>query len=364
MSLDLITTGESHGKCLNSIITDFPAGIKIDIDIINEELALRQKGFGRGGRMQIEKDTVDINSGIDKSGFSTGAPICLEIKNKDWDNWKDKDEDILTAPRPGHADLYGTIKYNHKNIRTVIERSSARETASRVAAGSIFKQYLKNFNVTIYSFTTGIECIEKELLKNSIDKKFIKLCRLSDFNTWEKKYEEKFRKTVQSAIDKKDSLGGSLRVVVEGVNPGIGSYVDYKSKLDANIAFAITGIQSVKGITFGNPDYCFSKGSEMHDEIYWDDNTYKHYTNNSGGIVGGMSTGENIYFDVFVKPVPTLMRPLKTVDINTKQELPAIKERSDVWIVPACGIVCESMTAFIIAREYSKFSLTPRFLSS
>ncbi|MGM0607983.1 MAG: chorismate synthase [Candidatus Muiribacteriota bacterium] len=350
--IDFYTAGESHGPELTTIITGFPAQVYISREYIDFELSRRQKGYGRGKRMQIEKDRIKITAGLDRYNKTTGAPVSFSIQNKDYKNWKNKNEKIITAPRPGHADLYGALRHNHDNLRNVIERASARESACRVAAGGFFKQLLLRENIKIFSFVIGIK--DREFYKNKFDinPEEMDFVSKSDCLALDLKTEEIIKKEVDEAEKKKDSLGGRVRVIVKGLKAGTGSYSDFRERLDSQLAGALISIPSVKGINFGNLEYSYGYGSSYHDEIInIDNNKIKHSSNNSGGINGGISTGENIYFDLFIKPVPTLRKPLDTVDIKTKKRCEALKERSDIWVCPAIGVIAEAMTSYVLLRQ-------------
>ena len=299
--LRYFTAGETHGKCLTVIIEGMPSGVEISLDEINEQLAKRQHGYGRGGRMKIEKDTAEILSGV-RGGVTLGSPIAIKIENRDWANWESimgtetaNNEKSVECPRPGHADLTGGMKYNHRDLRNVLERASARETAARVAVGALVRQVLKPF---------GIEFLS-----------------------------------------------------VKGVPAGLGSYVHYDRKLDANLAFGVMSVQAIKGVEIGM-GFGVSEipGSKVHDEIEYSDDFHR-LTNNAGGIEGGMSNGEPIIVKAAMKPIPTLYNPLRTVNIDDKSEHKATVERSDVCAVPACSVVVEAVIAFEIAKAFlDKFS--------
>lgn len=326
-----LTSGESHGKCLTAIIEGLPSGINIDEKFINEELKRRQQGYGRGGRMKIETDTVEITSGV-RFGKTTGAPVCLVIKNKDFENWKkimstdpsdETDEKSFTTVRPGHADYAGSIKYNHKDLRNVLERSSARKTAIEVAVGAVAKLLLKEFNIHGHSY---IIQIGKGLV------------------------EEDFHREIDNAKNTGDTLGGKFEIVYENIPVGLGSFVQWDRKLDGRIAQAVMSIPAVKVVEIGtNP--LGIKGSQYHDEIYIENGSVKHRTNNAGGIEGGMSNGENIIVKAVMKPIPTLRKPLKSIDIKDMTPAEAHFERSDTCAVEACAVVAESRVAWILADE-------------
>lgn len=326
-----LTSGESHGKCLTAIIEGLPSGLNIDENFINEELKRRQEGYGRGGRMKIESDTVEITSGV-RFGKTTGAPVCLVIRNKDFSNWEkimstspadETDEKSFTTVRPGHADYAGSVKYNHKDLRNVLERSSARKTAIEVAVGAVAKLLLKEFGIHGHSY---IIQIGKGLV------------------------EEDFHREIDNAKNNGDTIGGKFEVVYENIPIGLGSFVHWDRKLDGRLAQAVMSIPAVKVVEIGtNP--LGIKGSQYHDEIYLENGEVKHRTNNAGGIEGGMSNGENIIVKAVMKPIPTLRKPLKSIDIKDMTESEAHFERSDTCAVEACAVVAESRVAWILADE-------------
>ncbi|WP_069650083.1 chorismate synthase [Caloranaerobacter ferrireducens] len=355
--LRYLTGGESHGKGLIGIIEGFPANLKIDINFINNELRRRQMGYGRGGRMKIEKDKVEILSGI-RNGKTIGSPITLFIRNKDWENWKDimsieetnlDENEIVTRPRPGHADLAGAIKYNHLDIRNVLERASARETAIRVAIGSIAKQFLKEFDIEIYSHVTQIGKIKIESDDISIDK--IKNTDNSPLRVIDSELEKKMINEIDKAKKVGDTLGGVFEIIATNIPIGLGSHVNWDRKLDGKIAQGMMSLQGIKGVEIGIGFRAAELfGSQVHDEIYYDDR-YKRYSNNAGGIEGGISNGSSIVVRAAMKPIPTLRKPLRSVDMKTKEEFEAQKERSDVCAVPSASIVAENILAWILANE-------------
>lgn len=352
MALRFLTSGESHGKCLNAIIEGIPYGFELDFDFINSELASRQGGFGRGGRMKIEKDIIKINSGV-RFSKTTASPICLEIENKDWRNWiypmsvekinfeeLDNDTKIevlnkieekkITKFRPAHADLAGSIKYDFDDIRYVLERSSARETTTRVALGAICQCILKQYNILFNSEVIQIgECQKADEFENYIE---------------------------QYKLEG-DSLGGLIRVIVKNLPVGLGSFVHWDKRLDSKLAAAMMSIPAVKSVEIGlGKDYAKFCGSKSHDEIYYD-KKYYHKTNNSGGIEGGMSNGEDIILTIAMKPIPTMKKALNSVEINTHNSTSAHFERADNCAVHACGVVARNMAAIIILDAFlDKFS--------
>ncbi len=351
----LLTSGESHGKGISAIIEGLPANIPIDIAFINNELIRRQKGYGRGKRMKIEHDKVQILAGL-RYGKTIGSPINLFITNKDYKNWKDimqiepgKESIGITSPRPGHADLSGILKYNFRDIRNVIERASARETAIRVAAGAIFKLFLKDFGITFYSRTISVGKINSIEINRKYEELDDTPLRCSD-----PVKEKQMMKLIDEAKNKKDTVGGITEVVAKGVCPGLGSYSQYDKKLDARIALAMLSIPSVKGIEIGKAFENSKKfGSTVHDEIFY--NTEKGFyrkTNRAGGIEGGISNGEDIIINLAIKPIPTLGKPLHSVDILTKEKRLAQKERADICVVPAVGVIAEAMLAYVISCAF------------
>jgi len=346
--LTFTTAGESHGKCLIVIVNGFPAGVPLDESDINAELKRRQGGFGRGGRMQIESDKVCILSGVRKS-TTIGSPICLKIENKD------SKIDVLpdvTRPRPGHADLAGILKYGQKDVRNILERASARETAARVAAGALAKILLARFDIEVLGYVKSIGGISSkkivknpnEILKNRNKSKVYCLDKLS-----EAKMVEKIKKAKRDG----DSLGGVIEVMAFGVPPGLGSHTQWELRLDGILAGALMSVQGIKGVEIGL-GFGFDKkfGSQVHDEIFYseDRDAFSRTTNNAGGIEGGMTNGEVVIARAVMKPIPTLMKPLRSVDIITKKPKSASTERSDVCAVPAVSVVGEAVMAFGIAR--------------
>lgn len=356
-----LSAGESHGKGLTCIMEGFPSNMEINVDEINCELARRQKGYGRGKRMDIETDTAEILSGI-RFGKTLGSPISIFIKNKDWENWKlnMSCENIyhdpgvaVKAPRPGHADLAGVIKYNQDDVRNILERASARETSTRTAAGALAKQLLKYFGILIHNRVVSIGNIEDVTVSEKSENYWNKI-KNSDVSMYDQEAEKKVRDLIDKSKAEGDTLGGIIEVSIYNVPVGLGSHVHYDRKLSAKLAMEIMSLQAVKGFEIGSGfRTADTPGSKVHDEIYFD-NGYYHKTNNAGGIEGGMSNGETIQFRAAVKPIPTLMKPLKTVDISTKEIIDASKERSDVCAVPAAGVVMENIAAWVIAKEMTE----------
>ncbi len=359
--LRYFTAGETHGKCLTAIVEGMPAGVRIDLEKINEALGRRQKGYGRGGRMLIEKDQAEILSGV-RGGCSIGSPITIKIENKDWGNWenimgteKSNGERAVDCPRPGHADLTGGLKYNHKDLRNVLERASARETAARVAVGALASCLTDCFGIEYNSRVVSIGSVYDE--PDNMDKEFFRRVENSPVGFGNAEREADAMKYIDDVKDKGESCGGVVETVVTGVPAGLGSYVHYDRKLDATIAFAVMSVQAIKGVEFGLGFLSAQrKGSDVHDSIYYEQGFYRQ-TNNAGGIEGGMSNGEPIIVRGAMKPIPTLYTPLDTVKLDDKTPVKASVERSDTCAVPACSVVVESVVAFEIARAFlDKFS--------
>ncbi|NLJ40680.1 MAG: chorismate synthase [Clostridiales bacterium] len=357
--LRYFTAGESHGKCLTGIIEGFPSNVPIDIEIINADLQRRQRGYGRGHRMAIEEDKLEILSGI-RNGKTLGSPIAFSIQNRDYKNWVkymdpvkiEDDSKGVTKPRPGHADLSGAIKYNFTDIRNVLERSSARETAVRVAIGSMAKQLLRHFDIDVISHVTTIGSAS---LKNNIyDIESIRNAENSPVRCVDSGIENQMINIIEETKKTGDSLGGIFEIHITGVPIGLGSYVHWDRKLDAKLAYSLMSIQAIKAVEIGEGvNSGRLKGSQVHDEIFYDSKKgYYRQTNRAGGIEGGMSNGENIIIRCTMKPIPTLYKPLKSVDIETKESFVAAIERSDTCAVPAASIVGEMVAITVIADEF------------
>jgi chorismate synthase len=358
-----LTAGESHGPQLTTIIEGLPAGMPLTIDDINIELERRQKGYGRGRRMQIEKDQVQIMSGV-RHGYTLGSPVALIVQNNDWKHWtkimgsepiSESEEDemkrIISRPRPGHADLNGALKYGHRDMRNVLERSSARETTVRVAAGAVAKKLLSLLGIKIASHVLEIGGVKANSIAYESIEELIEMTENSSVRCFDREAEDKMKKAIDTAKANGDSIGGVVEVIVEGVPPGIGSYVHYDRKLDAKIAGAIVSINAFKGVEIGMGFEAARKpGSQVHDEILWEkDKGFYRKTNNLGGFEGGMTTGMPIIVRGVMKPIPTLYKPLQSVDIETKEPFEASIERSDSCAVPAAAVVAEHVVAWEIA---------------
>lgn len=370
--LRFLTSGESHGKALIGVLEGIPSGLFLSTEDINKELKRRQMGYGRGGRMKIESDHADIISGV-RWGKTIGSPISIIIENKDWENWQTgMSPDIeheasispVTRPRPGHADLPGILKYAHSDIRNILERSSARETAMRVALGAIAKKFLQNFGILIGSYVIQIGSVKMEKSKCGIEYQEIdsysKIADKSPVRCPDEQASELIIELIDEAIKHGDTLGGIFEVIVTGIPPGLGSHIHWDKKLDGLLSQALMGIQAIKGVEIGAGfSMAEKKGSELMDEIYYDKENkfFFRKTNNAGGIEGGMSNGMPIVIKAVMKPIPTLKKPLRSVDIITKEPFDAAYERSDTCAVPAASVIAEAVIALVIADAFlEKFS--------
>lgn len=359
-SFRFLTAGESHGKGLSVIIEGLPAGLPMSEDDIAQDMRRRQRGYGRGGRMKIEQDHAEIMSGV-RHGFTLGSPLAMWIQNRDWANWTEKmsaspveiEIERVTRLRPGHADMPGALKYHFSDVRNVLERASARETAARVATGAVAKQLLRQFGAEFHSYSLSLGDVTGEAT-GPIDWEAVEAdpVRAADSRTSEAMIE-----AINEAKQQGDTLGGVVEVRVSGIPLGLGSHVHWDRKLDGRIAGAICSINAFKGVDFG-AGFAGTKlrGSQVHDVMLpldqWGDRPWPHATNRHGGIEGGMSTGEDIVVRCAVKPIPTLAHPLPSVDLDTGAEVLAHYERSDVCVVPAAGVVAEAMIAIVLADAW------------
>ena len=361
MPIRFLTAGESHGRGLVCIIEGLPANIELSSEYINRELERRQRGYGRGGRMKIEKDSVQILSGV-RFGKTLGGPIALLIENKDWENWKEKmavegerPETAVpfTRPRPGHADLAGGIKYNQRDLRNILERASARETACRVALGAVCKRFLEELGVFVGSYVVSIGPVSPPIEEQDLIKRY-QLAEQSELRFPDPSKDKDFVELINRAKEMGESLGGVFEVFAVGVPPGLGSHVHWDRKLDGRIAQAMMSIQAIKGVEIGLGFEASKRfGSEVHDEIgYKEGEGYFRYSNNLGGLEGGITNGMPIIVRCAMKPIPTLIKPLRSVDVLTKEEVRAGKERTDVVAVPAASVVGESALALVLADAF------------
>jgi chorismate synthase len=360
--LRFLTAGESHGPCLTAIIEGCPAGFAIDIDAVNLDMRRRMMGYGRGGRMKIEQDTAELRSGV-RFGETLGSPITLMVENRDWKNWEkkmssrpeDRDAQIaVTRPRPGHADLAGALKYDHDDVRNVLERASARETAARVAVGGIAKCLLRPFGIAVRAWVAEIGDVvanhaglDPEAIFAAAE---VSAVRVADAHA-----ERKIIAAIDECKQRGDTLGGIVEVVTTGLPPGLGSHVHWDRKLDGRLAHALMSIQAVKGVEIGlGFETARRPGSAVHDEIYFDESRreFVRRTNMAGGTEGGMTSGAPLVVRVAFKPLATLMKPLHSVDIATKAEAKGAIERSDVCAIPAAAVIAEAVVAFVIADVF------------
>jgi chorismate synthase len=360
MNFTFTTSGESHGKALVSIIEGMPQGVTIDIEALNHELWRRQQGYGRGGRMKIESDKAEILSGV-RHGKTLGSPISLLIENRDFVHWTEimssekletepKNPRIVTRPRPGHADLAGGQKFQTRDLRDILERASARETASRVACGAIAKQLLANFGIEIRSHVIKLG----SLPENPLDKTWAEITEIdenSPLNCADKTVESEMVSLIDEAKTNGDTLGGIFEVVAKGLPIGLGSHTSWREKLDGRLAQAVMSIQAVKAVEIGEGVANAGRfGSEVHDEIVYTQE-FKRSSNRAGGLEGGITNGEELRVRGYLKPIATLKKMLRSVDIDTKQEELAAFERSDVTAVPAAGVIGEAMMAITLANS-------------
>lgn len=356
--IDFATFGESHGQLVGVIVEGLPAGLEISPEEIDAELSRRQSGYGRGARMAVEKDTAEIVSGV-RWGKTIGSPVCVLVKNRDWENnrrllsvdKKSADAALkLLRPRPGHADLAGLLKYRFDDITDVLERSSARETAARVVAGAFFKKYLALAGIAIYSWVEEIGGIKVSAPKSSAAKIF-EAAKKSPLSAPDVAASAKMAAAIDVARRAGDTLGGVFAVAAVGAPVGLGSYVSWKERLDGRLAAALMSIQAIKGVEIGAGFQGASlPGSKVHDEIFYSKSVgYTRKTNNAGGLEGGMTNGQDIKIRCAMKPIPSLAKPLASVDISTKKPSSAAAVRSDVCAVPAAAVVGEAMTAYVLA---------------
>lgn len=363
MSLRYLTAGETHGPQLTAIVEGMPSNLQIDFEELNFQLHRRQKGYGRGRRMQIEKDTASIVGGV-RHGRTTGAPIALVVENNDWKHWlkimnvepiegTDEEKRRVHRPRPGHADLNGGLKYNLKDLRNVLERSSARETAARVAVGALARQLLAEFGIKVAGQVIRIGEIEAPPHNLSIDE-LIEQTEASSVRVVDKETEQKMEAYIDQIKADGDSIGGIVECIVEGVPIGLGSHVQYDRKLDGRIAQGVMSINAFKGVEIGiGFEAGKIPGSKVHDEIIYDaERGYTRASNRLGGFEGGMTNGMPIVVRGVMKPIPTLYKPLKSVDIDTKEEFTAQVERSDSCAVPAASVVMEHVVAWEVAKAF------------
>lgn len=358
-----LTAGETHGPQLTAIIEGFPSNVTVNFEEVNFQLARRQKGYGRGRRMQIEKDTARIVGGV-RHGKTTGAPIALVVENNDWKHWtsvmniepiegSDETKRRVNRPRPGHADLNGGLKYNQRDLRNILERSSARETTMRVAVGAMARELLKEFGIKVAGQVIRIGEVEVSRKDMPIDE-LIRVTEESPLRVTDPEAEAKMIAAIDAAKEDGDTLGGIVECIIEGVPVGLGSHVQWDRKLDGRIAQAVVSIQAFKGVEFGiGFEAAERRGSSVHDEINYDEERgFIRATNRAGGFEGGMTTGEPIVVRAVMKPISTLYKALQSVDIDTKESFTAQVERSDTCAVPAAGVILENVVAWEVAKAF------------
>ena len=358
--LRFFTAGESHGPVLTAIVEGFPAGVPVTVETINADLARRQQGYGRGGRMKIERDEVQLHSGI-RFGESLGAPITLVVENRDWKNWTGKmsaraeDRDpkyVVTRPRPGHADLTGALKYDRRDVRDILERASARETTMRVAVGGLAKCLLSQLGIQVRAWVSEVGGIKAKHDGLTPDEIFAK-AEVSEVRLADPAAEAAIIELVDECKKAGDTLGGVVEVVATGLPPGLGSHVHYDRKLDGRLAGALLSLQAAKGVEIGlGFEAARRRGSAVQDEISYDDGEFGRRSNNAGGTEGGMSSGGPLVVRVAFKPISTLMKPLASIDLVTKEETKGNIERSDVMAIPAAAVIAEAVVAFELAKAF------------
>jgi chorismate synthase len=361
MNFKFTTAGESHGKALVAIVEGLPAGLEIDVEKINHELWRRQQGYGRGGRMKIETDKVEFLSGV-RHGKTLGSPVTLLIENRDFVHWTEvmsserletepKNPRIVSRPRPGHADLAGGQKFGARDLRDILERASARETAARVACGAMAKQFLENFGIEIKSHVIKLGSVPEIPLQKTWEE-ISEIETGALLNCADREIEAEMVKHIDEAKENGDTLGGVFEVVAKNVVTGLGSHTSWAEKLDGRIAQAFMSIQAVKAVELGEGVANAGRfGSEVHDEIYFDERNFRRKTNRAGGLEGGITNGEELRVRGYLKPISTLRKALHSVDIETKREELAAFERSDITAVPAAGVIGEAMLAIVLANS-------------
>ncbi|MBJ7599199.1 MAG: chorismate synthase [Candidatus Nephthysia bennettiae] len=355
-----LTAGESHGPQLTVVIEGLPAGLELSTEDLTRDLSRRQGGHGRGGRQQIEVDRARIVAGV-RGGYTLGSPVALVLENRDHANWTaqmtpDKEgfaPKPVTRVRPGHADLAGALKYGHSDVRNVLERSSARETAARVAAGGVARKLLSGFGVRVFSFTQSIGTVDVGY--DAFDPATVDLEEIerSPVRCPDPVAAQRMIAEIDAAGDRGDTLGGTFRVIADGLPIGLGSYVHWDRKLDARLAMAILSINAIKGMEIGAGfEGAARPGSAFHDEIDFSEGRFRHTSNRAGGLTGGVTNGEPIDLRAAIKPISTMKKPLRSVDLNTGERVDAHYERSDVCVVPAAGVIGEAMVALVLADAF------------
>ena len=346
--LRFLTAGESHGPGLTAILEGLPAGLSIQ-DEIDRQLSRRQKGYGSGARMRIEQDRVSLTGGV-MNGRTTGAPVAMQIENRDWANWRERNIRPMTIPRPGHADLTGAVKYNYRDLRLALERASARETAARVAVGALCRLLLAQFDITIGSYVVQIGTAQAVLPENPDYPVLFSRAEENDVRCPHPAATVAMQSRIQDAMDARESLGGIFEVVSLGVPPGLGSHVHWDRRLDARLMGAVGSIQAIKGVEIGPAfENAARPGTQVHDEIFLQEGQLVRRTNRAGGLEGGITTGQPVVVRAAMKPIPTTLTPLRSVDLAGGEAATTRYERSDICAVPRAAVVGEAMVAFVLA---------------
>jgi chorismate synthase len=349
LTLRFLTAGESHGPCLSAILEGMPAGLPLSTEDLNRDLARRQKGYGSGGRMSIERDKATVLGGV-MGGQTTGAPIALRIENRDWANWRGRDVAPMTVPRPGHADLTASLKYGYRDLRAALERASARETAACVAVGAICRRFLAQFDIAVGSYVVEIGGVAAELPGEMAYARRFELAEESDVRCPDSTAAGAMRARIAEAMQAGDTLGGVFEVLALGLPPGLGSHVHWERRLSSRLAGALLGIPAIKGVEIG-PAFANARrsGTEVHDEIFLEDGALVRRTNRAGGLEGGITTGQPLVLRAAMKPISTTLTPLRSVDLARGQAASTRYERSDFCAVPRAAVVAEAMVAFVLA---------------
>jgi chorismate synthase len=363
VALRLITAGESHGPGLTCIVEGMPAGLALRPEDLNTDMTRRQLGHGRGGRMKIERDTAEVTGGV-RHGRTLGSPIALQVANRDYANWQDRmspwpvDDEVAEVhlPRPGHADLVGTQKYKQTDVRNILERASARETAARVAGGGVCKAFLRELGVSVYSHVTQIASVHAPPPERQLTPQDFADVDSSPVRCLDPEASKGMVREIDRLRRANESLGGVFEVQAFGLVPGLGSHVSWEERLDGRLAMAVCSIQAVKGASIGDAFAIAGlPGSEAHDEIFYSqERGYYRETNRAGGLEGGMTTGSPLVVRGAMKPLPTLTKPLRSVDTETHEPAQALRERTDSCTVPAAAVVGEAMVAFVLADAYRR----------
>ncbi|HIQ05439.1 MAG TPA: chorismate synthase [Anaerolineae bacterium] len=344
-----LTAGESHGPCLTAILEGMPAGLPLRPEDVNQDMRRRQKAYGAGGRMKIERDVVTFTGGV-MAAHTTGGPIAIRIENRDWKNWAQREIPPLTVPRPGHADLTAAVKYGYRELRLALERASARETAARVAVGAVCKRFLSQFGIRVQAYVTEIGGVVAHIPEDMPYETRFELAETNDVRCPDAEAVSQMHERIRECMEAKDTLGGVFEVVALGVPPGLGSHVQYDRRLSGRLMGAVGSIHAIKGVEIGHGfANAHKRGTEVHDEIFLDGRKLVRRTNRAGGLEGGISNGMPIVVRAAMKPIATTLTPLHSVDLATGQPAATCYERSDFCAVPRAAVVGEAMVAFVLA---------------